>query len=195
MTETPTSPAGAAEAEPDPRPVPRRPRGFETVGDMVRSLALVLVVVAVIFLLTVRNEPDNVGTRIDFGPQLAAARDAATYDVLAPVGLPRSWKATSARGSSEGAAVTWHLGLLTPAGDYAAVEQSDGPRRTFVDGITGGSRPAGAVSIDGDTWQRLEGGEPEPRALLRTADGATTLVAGSAPWSQLRRLAAALQPG
>ncbi len=187
MTEAPTtSPAPARSG---------RPRGFETAGDMVRSLARVLVVVAVVFLLTVREGPKQVVTRVDFGPQLAEARDQAAYDVLAPVGLGRAWKPTSARGSSDGAAVTWHLGIVTPAGDYAAVEQSDGSRAQFVDGFASGSRGAGTVSVAGVTWRRLVGGEPDPRALVRSAGGATTLVAGTASWTELRRLAASLRGG
>ena len=181
MTETPTSSG-------------KRPRGFETAGDMVRSLALVLVVVVVVFLLTVRDEPDQQITPIDYTAQLDAARAQAAYDVLAPVGLGAGWRATSARGSTEGGAVTWHLGLVTPADDYAAVEQSDGARATFLDEFTSGSERAGQVTIDGLAWQRLDGGEPERRALLRTSGAATTLVAGSASWGELRRLAASLRP-
>jgi hypothetical protein len=173
----------------------KRPRGFETAGDMVRSLALVLVVVAVVFLLAGRDEPGRKVTALDFTAQLDAARAQAAYDVLAPVGLGPGWKATSARGSTEGTAVTWHLGLVTPADDYAAVEQSDGARSTFLDRFVSGSDRAGSVTIDGLTWRRLEGGEPERRALLRTSGAATTLVAGSASWGELRRLAASLQPG
>jgi hypothetical protein len=187
VTQTPTaSPAPARSG---------RPRGFETAGDMVRSLALVLVVVAVVFLLTIRDGPKQVVTRVDFGPQLAVARQQASYDVLAPVGLARSWKPTSALGSTDGPAVTWHLGIVTPAGDYAAVEQSDGSRAQFVDQFVSGSRRAGTVPVGGVTWRRLVGGDPEPRALVRSVGGATTLVAGTASWSELRRLAASLQGG
>ena len=135
---------------------------------MVRSLALVLVVVAVVFLLAVRDEPAQRVTPVDYTAPLDATRAQATYDVLAPVGLGSGWKATSARGSSEGDAVTWHLGLVTPADDYAAVEQSDGARRSFLDQFTSGSERAGSVTVDGLTWQRLEGGDPDPPALLRT---------------------------
>jgi GNAT superfamily N-acetyltransferase len=190
VTETPTTPA-----EP-PDSVPRkRPRGFETVGDMVRSLALVLVVVAVVVLLTVRDEPQQQSAPVDFTAQLATARDQATYDVLAPVGLGRGWRATSARGSTDGNAVTWHLGLVTPSEAYAAVEQSDGQRPTFVDQFASGSKRAGTVTIAGVTWTRLAGGAPEPRALQRTSGEATTLVAGSASWAELRRLATSLRAG
>jgi hypothetical protein len=184
VTETPTAAPASARRS--------RPRGFETAGDMVRSLALVLVVVAVVFLLTVRTAPKDAVTRIDYGQQLAAARHQAAYDVLAPEGLGRGWTPTSARGSTDGAAVTWHLGIVTPAGDYAAVEQSDGSRAQFVDEFASGSHRAGADSVAGVTWRRLEGGTPEPRALVRASGGATTLVVGSASWEELRRLAASL---
>jgi len=48
VTETPTEPQ---ESSP---PAPRQ-RGRQTVGDMVRSMSLVLVVVAVVVLLTLRD--------------------------------------------------------------------------------------------------------------------------------------------
>jgi hypothetical protein len=192
VTETPTAPAEPPVAD---EPRGKRPRGFETVGDMVRSLALVLVVVAVVFLLTVRDAPKQQTTSIDYTQQLSVARDRATYDVLAPVGLGRGWKATSARGDGDGSAVTWHLGLVTPEEDYAAVEQSDGPRPAFLDQFTSGSSRRGTVQVAGVTWTRLEGGKPEPRALLRTEGGVTTVVAGSASWPELRRLAGSLRAG
>jgi hypothetical protein len=197
VTETPTTPAqppAAGTASPVPKPATRR-RGRETVGDMVRSLALVLVVVAVLVLLTLRDEPKARITPIDYTATLGEIRAQAAYDVLAPAGLGSGWRATSARATSEGKATSWHLGLVTPAGRYAAVEQSDGSRRTFVDTVAQGSHRAGTVRIGGVAWTRLEGGQPEQRALLRTSGGATTLVAGSGSWPELERLARSLRPG
>ena len=69
--------------------------------------------------------------RVDFGQQLQETRRVAAYDVVAPMGLGDRWKATSARGDNDEGAVTWHLGLVTPAEHYAAVEQSDGPVTAF----------------------------------------------------------------
>jgi Protein of unknown function (DUF4245) len=185
MTQTPPAP------QESPAP-PARPRGRETVGDMVRSLALVLVVVAAVVLLTLRTQPHETVQRVDFSEQLQEARHAAPYDVLAPVGLDRLWTATSARADNEEGNVTWHLGFVTPDGHYAAVEQSPGPVQAFLDEFVQGATKAGDVTVLGARWQRLAGGQPEQRAMVLRRTGVTTLVTGSASFAELQRLAAAL---
>lgn len=172
----------------------KRARGRETAGDMVRSLAAVLVLVGVVVAFNVADQPDPVVRDINYSAALAQARGQATYDVLAPEPLPAGWRATSARTDASGDGLTWHLGLVTGSGDYAAVEQTDGPRAAFVRQFADDAEPAGTVSLGGATWRRLEGGDPEPRALLRTDSGVTTLVAGSASWADLDRVARTLQP-
>lgn len=176
-------------------PAPRRPRGRQTVGDMVRSLALVLVLVGVAVVFYLAGRPDPVVREVQYTDALALARQSASYDVLAPQPLPDGWRATSARARTEGDATTWHLGLVTAAGSYAAVEQSDGERRDFVDRFAAEARPGGTSTVDGTTWRRLADGSPEERALVRTVDGVTSLVVGSAGWDELEELAASLRGG
>jgi hypothetical protein len=159
---------------------------------MVRSLLVVLVLVFVVVALNAQPEPDQQVKRFDYTGVLAQARDQAPYDVLAPVGLPRAWRATSARTGRAGDAYTWHLGFVTPADDYAALEQSDGDPEGFLDHIVGNADAAGTVQIGGASWRRLEDGEHEPRALVLDAAPVTTVVAGGASWRELRALAAAL---
>jgi hypothetical protein len=174
---------------------PAPPRRRQTVGDMVRSMALVLVLVGVAVVFYLAGRPDPVVREVQYADALALARQTASYDVLAPDPLPDGWRATSARARTEGDVTTWHLGLVTASGSYAAVEQSDGERRDVVDRFTEGARPSGTADVEGTTWRRLEGGEPEERALLRTMDGVTTLVAGGARWEELEELAASLKGG
>ena len=170
-------------------------RGFETTGDMVRSLLLVLVLVFVVVALTVRPHPDSVVHRFDYSGVHAQAQDQASYDVLAPIALPDSWVPTSARTANAGPAVTWHVGFVTPADDYAALEQSDGNPAGCVRQFADGGDPAGSVVIGSATWRRVEGGDPEPRALVLQRDAVTTVVAGNAGWTELQELAASLQVG
>jgi hypothetical protein len=170
-------------------------RGFETTGDMVRSLLLVLVLVFVVVALNVQPHPDSEVRRFDYSGVLSQAQDLAPYDVLAPIALPDSWVPTSARTTRAGAAVTWHVGFVTPDADYAALEQSDGNPTEFVRQLTDGGDRAGSVVIGSATWRRVEGGDPEPRALVLERDAVTTVVAGNAGWAELRELAAALQVG
>jgi hypothetical protein len=170
-----------------------RRRGFETTGDMVRSLLVVLVLVFVVVALNVRPHPDSEVRRFDYSGVLSQARDRAPYDVLAPIALPDTWVPTSARTTHDGAAVTWHVGFVTPDDDYAALEQSDGNPAAFVRQLSDGGDRAGSVVIGTATWRRVEGGDPEPRALVLERDAVTTVVAGNAGWAELRELAASLQ--
>jgi Protein of unknown function (DUF4245) len=186
VTETPTAP------EESPGPA-KRARGRESVGDMVRSLSLVLIVVAVVFLLTLRDEPTQTVHRVDYSAQLQDARRAAAYDVLAPVGLGARWKATSVRYDTDGGAVTWHIGFVTPEGRYAAVEQSDGRATPFLGEFVDGATKTGGAMVSGVLWQRLEGGKPEPRALVLRGSDVTTVVAGGASFGELQQLANALR--
>ena len=170
-------------------------RGFETTGDMVRSLLVVLVLVFVVVALNVQRHPDSEVRRFDYSGVFSQARGQASYDVLAPIGLPDAWVPTSARTTSAGAAVTWHVGFVTPDDDYAALEQSDGNPASFVRQFADGGDHAGNVVIGSATWRRVEGGDPEPRALVLERDRVTMVVAGNAGWAELEELAASLQVG
>ena len=167
-------------------------RGRKTVGDMVRSLAVVLVLVGVIVAFNVVQEPDELVPQVDYPAALAEARLQATYDVLDPEPLPAGWRISSARTDASGDGVHWHVGMVTPSEEYAALEQSDGDRDALLDEVAAGGRSAGTVQVAGQPWRRLEGGEPEEHALVRAEDGVTVLVAGSASWRELRELAASV---
>lgn len=183
--------AGGQPAGPSPRQ-PRKPRGRQTVGDMVRSLAIVLVLVFVVLALNLRLNGGEKVHRFDYSGVLQQARQSAPYDVLAPIGLPGSWTPTSGRTGRSGNAVTWHLGFVTPAGDYAGVEQSNGDPQALVDSVAADGTAAGAVTLRGLRWRKLDGGHPETRALVLDGQTVTTVVAGGASWAELRRLAEAL---
>jgi uncharacterized protein DUF4245 len=160
---------------------------------MLRSLAVVLVVVAAVVWLTARDEPRDPVKVVDYAGSVTQAREVAPYDVLAPAGLDKRWRATSVRVERDGDAVTWHLGFVTPRNSYAGLEQSDGDATKFVEEFATGARPVGQVRLGDLTWQRVEGGKPEPRALLLRGKGVTTVVAGGAPWAELDALARALR--
>jgi hypothetical protein len=188
-----TGPVGAAGGDPPEVGSARSRRGRQTAGDMVRSMAVVLALVIVVLALTLRHNPPGKPHRIDYRGVLAQARNVAPYDVLSPVGLPRTWTATSARTSGGDASFAWHLGLVTPDGDYAAVEQSDGDPGSFVTEFVGDGSRDGTATIHGKRWRRIDSGNPERRALVLDGNAVTTVVTGGASWTELRRLAASLQ--
>jgi hypothetical protein len=169
-------------------------RGGGSATDMVRSLVVVLAVIAVVLLLSTRHHP-AVSPTVDYTTALAEARSAASYPVSAPDRLGAGWRPTSARTTRNGAAVEWHIGFVTPAEDYAGLEQSDGPRAAFLGRFTEGAEQVGVVRIGDRSWRRLTGGRPELRALELREGGTTTLVAGNAKFAELQRLAASLRGG
>ena len=177
----------------EPESTPPRRRGFGSAGDMVRSMGVIVVIVLVIFIVQIRNDPSPV-RRVSISGALKVARSQAPYAVAGPVGLPRTWRATSVRFGGDGAPTSWHIGYVTPDGDYAALEQGPGNDGSVLDRVSDRGSSAGSVDINGVTWKRVQGGSPEPRALVRTGTGPATVVAGRATWTELGELAAAGRP-
>lgn len=193
----PVTAAGSQSAS-GPAVVPGRARGRQTVADMVRSLALVLLVVGVVALITIRSSADR-GIDVDITEDLAAARLAAPYDVLAPVGLD-DHRPTSVRYRDEDGVTIWHIGFVAPSGAYIGLDQVDGPAADFVDDLTEGARSdGGVVTIDGVAWERYDGGGSSAdelvRGLVRADETVTVLVSGTAGWDELEEFADALQDG
>ena len=116
--------------------------------------------------------------------------------MLAPQGLPSTWRCTNARIStaSDGQDVV-HLGYLTPSTTSAAIDQSATKQLTFVREITLDAQPAGTAQIDGVTWQKLETSDGKRRAYVREADGATYVVSGGASWPDLTTFTDSLVAG
>jgi hypothetical protein len=163
---------------------------------MVRSMAVVLAFVLVILWLTPRPRTDAVRV-VDYSVALQQARAGAEYDVFAPEGLTPQWRATSARSErGPGNTLLWHLGFVTPAGKYAAVQQSDGAVGPAVERIAGDAAVAGSAQIAGATWERRgEDRGDTQRTLWRSVDGTVVAVTGTARWAELEQLATALRPG
>jgi hypothetical protein len=179
------------EIQPTGRP---NARMRQTVGDMVRSMAVVLAVVAVIVLLAWRPDPDPI-TVVDPAPVVARAAALADFPVSAATGLPSDWRATSARWEetteSDGHPVL-HVGYVTPSDAYAQVTQSTARSAAYLQEQTKKGRPAGTQEVAGVTWERFDA---DDRRSLVLAEGAVlTVVSGSADWTELGLLAAALDP-
>lgn len=165
----------------------------QTVRDMVLSLGLIMVAGLVMYFFIPHDDsaaPDV--KRVDYRVELLTARRAASYPVAAPEGLSSDWKATSVR--FDGAEFdSWHLGFHAPDGEYVAVEQSTQERAPFIDDASQGARETKVTEeIGGRTWTRYTGGRYDA-LVLEGADGATTVVAGTASFDRLAQMAGALK--
>ncbi|WP_225098639.1 DUF4245 domain-containing protein [Streptomyces sp. CoH27] len=165
----------------------------KTARDMILSLVLIGLAAAVVYFLAIPHDdhaPDL--KRVDYRVELVTARRAASYPVAAPEGLPSAWKATSV--TYDGANNDrWHLGFQTPDGQYVQVEQSTQKPADFIDDASqGATATAKKESIDGRTWTRYTGGRYAALVLDGT-HGSTTVVAGTASFDDLAKMAAALK--
>ncbi|MFJ2864779.1 DUF4245 domain-containing protein [Kitasatospora sp. NPDC087314] len=173
----------------------KRIRGRETVRDMILSMLAVGVVVWIGYLFLPHDANSDPVHVVEYKVAAASAKRGAPYQLLSPDGLSGQWRATSvgyqpaANGNGKGNA--WHLGFVTPSGQYAAVEQSDVPRDALLADKIAGGKPDGTSEVAGQTWERLQG--EKSRALTVQTGGATTVLTGTASYEELAELAQALK--
>ncbi|MFJ9696744.1 DUF4245 domain-containing protein [Kitasatospora sp. NPDC101183] len=170
-------------------------RGRQTVRDMVLSMLAVGFVVGIGYVFLPHDAKGDGVRVVDYRVETSTARRAAPYPLLAPEGLPDKWRATSvsyrAAALGEGKGNAWHLGFVTPSGQYAAVEQSDLPREAMLSDKVAGGKPDGTSEVAGRTWDRVQG--TKARALAVQNGAGTTLLTGTASYEELAELAQALK--
>lgn len=175
-----------------PRPTGRRnARLGQTVGDMVRSLAVVLALVGVLVLVTYQSQQQEVRT-VDVATVAAQAQRQAPFDLLvwpAPDGAQATsvrWQATEGSGGIP----VWHLGYLVNGEDYLQISQSATTDVRFVPEQTAGGKAAGELAIGDARWQRYE--QPNRRSLVGIEAGVTTVVSGTLDWPTLEKAAGSI---
>ncbi|WP_199885425.1 DUF4245 domain-containing protein [Streptomyces sp. CB00455] len=166
-------------------------KGKQTVWDMVRSLAVIGIVVGGIYLFIPHDEDADPTHAVDYRVETLTARRAAPYPVAAPVGLPEQWRATSVAFERKNANA-WHLGFQDPDRQYVAVEQSSDTSAKYVGSVTQRAKPTGRTQQVGDAaWERWDGEKYD--ALVKQEQGHVTVVTGTASFEQLGAMAAALE--
>lgn len=152
-------------------------------------------IVAGVYSLVPRHSGKNEVEPTDYTASVASARRAAPYPVLAPRHAPTGWKPTSVRYRPDArGGPTWHAGFLTGDGEYAAVEQGTYRASGFAKKKSQGAEPTSRHErIHGQNWTRWVGGGHGYRALVIRGHGATTVVTGTASFSELKKLAGSLR--
>ncbi|MFH8379483.1 DUF4245 domain-containing protein [Kitasatospora sp. NPDC018058] len=170
-------------------------RGRQTVRDMVLSMLAVGFVVWIGYLFLPHDADSDPVHVVEYKVAAATAKRAAPYPLLAPEGLSAKWRATSVSYTpadlDPGKGNAWHLGFVTPSGQYAAIEQADVPREKLLADKVAGGQSDGTSDAAGRTWDRLQG--EKDRALAVQTGSATTVITGTASYEELAELAQALK--
>lgn len=167
----------------------------QTVRDMVLSMLVVTGVV--VFLVAPWNwrTPDPV-KEVDAAPVIAGAREAFDWPVLAPLDLPATWRATSARveTADDGQPVVV-LGWVSPATEYVGLQQSPTKITDFVPDVTLKGVQQDDVVLGTLTWTRYVNADETRRSLVRTDAGITYVVTGTGPWDEIEGFTRTLRAG
>ena len=166
-----TSPAQAP-----PAPTGKAKRGRETAGDMLRSLAVVMVLVLGLWFFAQPPDSDEAAIRVvDPAAELSAWTQAVPgAPTLAP--LPEGWRPTSARLGNRPSSI--NVGHVTPAGEYAEFAATTDASGEALTELTGEEATrAGTVQVEGVPWERYD--EADGSTSLVRAFGEVTVVVGT----------------
>jgi len=159
--------------------VPPRGRGLRgTAFDMVASTVVVVALVALLVALVPR--PNAVPIHeVDVAAAAQRAGRELGFDPALPQGLPAGWVATSAdvRHSADGV-TTWHVGYVTPSGNYASIEQAAWVTKQWEDIMDSGGTPRRpeVVTVDGTLWEQRYKDVRDVTALIHRGKSRTTMV-------------------
>lgn len=175
-----------------------RKRGTETIGDMVRSLVVVLLPVAFIAGLVGLLRPSSETVRdVEWQPALESARAAADYDLLGPGEVPDGWTATQVAyepGVSPSDGV-WRMSFVTDERAYIGLVQRQGEVDRVVRQELPDMQSDGSSTVAGESWTRyVEQGAHDPdRALVADRGDSVVVVLGSGDYPELEAFAESLR--
>jgi hypothetical protein len=156
---------------------PRSTRGNPSMGDIVRSVAVIGLIILALYVFGkfFAQEPDSPTPAVDYALIVDQARPAADFELLAPSSLPKGWKANRASLDID----WWHLGVLTDDEEYIGLDQSKSSIDRAIDRFADGSEADGKAEIDGETWS-VRKGPGDRTTYVRREAGVTTVVVGTA---------------
>src|SRR5262249_5232487 len=143
-------------------PVPQT-RASRPVRDMLLSMAALLLPIFVLLGLYRVVFSGDAPIAVDPSQTLAAARHSATYQVLAPEGLPAGWTVSSASYSGG----TLRMGYVTPGGQgLQLVESGRGLDALGPTELGDGAKPGNLGTINGRSWREYPVLAKPGRALV-----------------------------
>jgi len=169
----------------------------DTMFDMVRSLGLIAVILAVTLLFVPGLLHPSKSQRVqpvDYSDVVIGFKQVTGQLAYAPTNLPTTWKATSRSLTHKGSYAHMHVGFVAPDNNYAGLDEATGDPTTFVQSILGhrGLTQTATTTINGSTWSERTSQRGET-SLVRTTKGLTVVITGSTNPANQQALAASLQ--
>lgn len=175
-----------------------RPARF-ALGDMARSLGLLVVIVAALLFIGPARSLILPGSKdkmppVDYSGYVQGFDEVAGPDAVVPVGLPTSWRANAGSVDNTTSSAHLHIGWAVPGTAFAGLDEGTGDVNALLRLVTGRSsvQSRGETSIAGATWM-VRRSDRQETVYTRDINGVFVIVTGSASDAQLRQLAASLR--
>jgi len=173
----------------------------QTMGDLIRSLVVIIVPLLIITAFFTHNLGDAPVKVVDWRPAVALARSQAPYAVLAPVNLPPGWRSVQATWVRTGepylngepsARNLWKLGFLTSDDVFIGLTQGDLRPDELISDETRKGTVDGQSVVGDQTWERRISPDGRTRSLVEKTTKVTTIVSGDQPYEALETYAGIL---
>lgn len=170
----------------------------DTALDMVRSIGLILVILAVTLIFVPGLLHPSKSQRVqpvDYSDVVIGFKQVTGQLADVPANLPATWKATSRSLAHDKTFAHLHIGFVAPDNNYAGLEEATGDPATFIKTTLGskGLAPTGTTTINGQTWTERTSQRGET-SISRTSNLITVVITGSTSLTNQKELAAALKP-
>jgi len=166
----------------------KKPRSAQSVSDMIRSLGAVGLLVGLLatFVWLTRTDSEQVLREVDWQGIAIGAQTRTDIPTLGPVGLDKSWVATSARLESVGDTQVWRVGVVSPSTEYVSVIVSKTDIKKLIRTYVNIESEEETTKVIGNkTYIALE--DQENKVLYISEAGINTLIYSTANWDEITK--------
>jgi len=172
----------------------KKPRSAQSVSDMIRSLGAVGLLVGLLatFVWLTRTDSEQVLREVDWQGIAIGAQSRTDIPTLGPVGLDKSWVATSARLENVGDTQVWRVGVVSPTTEYVSVIVSKTDLKKLIKTYVNIESEEETTRVIGNkTYTALE--DQENKALYISEAGINTLIYSTANWDEITKFVESLK--
>ena len=172
----------------------KKPRSAQSVSDMIRSLGAVGLLVGLLatFVWLTRTDSEQVLREVDWQGIAIGAQSRTDIPTLGPVGLDKSWVATSARLENVGDTQVWRVGVVSPTTEYVSVIVSKTDLKKLIKTYVNIESEEETTKVIGNkTYTALE--DQENKAIYISEAGINTLIYSTANWDEITKFVESLK--
>ncbi|HEX3898274.1 MAG TPA: DUF4245 domain-containing protein [Mycobacteriales bacterium] len=169
-----------------------------TLFDMVRSLGVMVVVIALTLIFVpglLHPSKSQRFAAVGYSDYTEGFKQVTGIDALVPTGLAAGWYANSGALTHSGTDANLRIGWVTPAKNYLALDESNNSAKDFISDVLGsdGLKVTGYEQIAGATWTECASDQREKSIVRTFDDGVTVVITGSGTKTEQSDLATALR--